>query len=64
MKFKKFEELDLKKAKLSMIKGGTSTTSYTQTGVMENEYEDCNGDGDLSEDEMVNGTLVDLPIGC
>ena len=63
-----FEELEIKKANLSMIIGGTSTTSFIEVGAYENEYEDCNGDGDLSEEEMKGQKpiLVEFPDswGC
>lgn len=66
--FKKFEKLELKKANLAMISGGTSTTSFIQVGVNENEYEDCNGDGTLSEEEMKSQKpiLLEFPdnFGC
>ncbi len=63
MKFKKFEELELKKSSMSIVKGGTSTTSYKEVGHSEMEYLDADGDGVLSEEEMAaGGTLVDLPI--
>lgn len=61
--FKKFEELELNKANLAVISGGTTTTSYIVIGYSENEYEDCNGDGTLSEEEMKSQTpiLVQFP---
>ena len=59
MKLEKFKESDfiLKKSELLTVKGGTSTTVYTQTGVWETEYEDCNGNGKLDEDEAKNNPI-------
>jgi hypothetical protein len=59
------ENVALKKSEMATIKGGTSSTVYTQTGIAENEYEDCNGNGKLDADEAKNKpVLVDLPFGC
>lgn len=59
-KFKNFEELKLKKTFMSKVKGGTSTTIYQEVGVWETEYEDLNGNGELDDDEVKNGKLVNL----
>lgn len=65
MKLEKLRNAEIKKNEMISIKGGTSVTVYTQTGVWENEYEDCNGNGKLDEDEAKNkSVLVDLPLPC
>jgi len=54
----KFEELELKKSNLVTISGGTSTTLYKQVGYTENEYEDLDGDGKLSEEELKQKPII------
>ncbi|MDD2330255.1 MAG: hypothetical protein PHE35_05460 [Bacteroidales bacterium] len=58
----KLERLDingtkLEKAEMSLVKGGTSTTEFTQTGVAENEQE-LDKDGNKIGEPI----LVDMPI--
>ena len=59
MKFEKLniEEAKLEKAEMSHLKGGTSTTEFTQTGVMENEQE-----VDEEGNEIGDSILIDMPI--
>lgn len=62
MKFKNFEQLELKKATLVSLKGGTSTTIYSEVGAWENEYEDTNGNGKLDPSEAKQKPiLVEFP---
>ena len=61
--FKKFENLEVKKSNMAMISGGTTTPRYIVIGYSENEYEDCNGDGVLTAEEMKSQKpiLVEYP---
>ena len=56
MKFKEFEDLNLKTNELCGIKGGTSTTLVIEVGAMENEYLDTNGNEELDEEDKFIGT--------
>ncbi len=56
----KFEKFELKKSSMSLVKGGTSTTSFIECGVLEMEYHDADGDGELSEEEMEDYILIEL----
>ena len=58
MVFSKFEELEISKSCLSIIKGGTSTTLVTEIGCAENEYEDSNGNCELDSDDRFIGTII------
>lgn len=48
------KNFQIKKSKLSSLKGGTSTTVYKEVGRSENEYPDKgNGEPDLSVEPIV-----------
>lgn len=57
----KLEDCKIKKNEMITIKGGTSTTVYTQVGICENEYEDTNGNGKLDDDEAKKTPTL---MGC
>lgn len=55
------ENVALKKSEMIAIKGGTSTTLFTQVGMCENEYEDTNGNGQLDTEEAKAKPIL---MGC
>jgi hypothetical protein len=54
MKFDDFKDLELKKNEMTTLIGGTTTTLFQQVGMVENEYEDLNGNNELDKDEIKN----------